>query len=161
MSIFRSKVPSKSRSLRELRKVYPGAEILPCRENGADGVQLSYEHSYKAPDGREVRTRAPILRVMDTKGKKLSKDQLAYACVVTAFRDLGYTTNYTPGFPSGKFTYSVGKGRKESKYPDGIDPTLPGPQLAAAMNAHVAKREAEIAAENSPPAVPAEKEKES
>lgn len=148
ISLFMSKLPSKSKTLKELRKIFPSAELEPIK----GGMALTYLASAELPDGRTVTDRAPICEVNSKQGgKALSKDALAYAALVCAFRELGYATKYEPGFPSGRFIYvpipgfiGVENGLPVPELPEGIDPNLSGPELAKAMNEHVKRREEEI-----------------
>lgn len=148
IGLFKSKLPSKSKTLKELRKIFPSAELEPIK----GGMALTYLASAELPDGRTVTDRAPVLEVSNKhNGKALSKEALAYAALIAAFRGLGYATTYEPGFPTGRFVYVpipgfIGpeNGLAVPELPEGVDPNLEGPELAKAMNEHVRQREETI-----------------
>ncbi len=89
--MFFSKFPTKSRCLRELRKLYDGAELhwspegdlaMSCLVKGERFVTIALEAKKPAPAAK----------------------QMYLALVKEAFKRYGFATEYRPGFPSGSFS---------------------------------------------------------
>lgn len=112
--MFFSKTPSKSKCLQYLRRVYPGAELVPLK---GGGMQLTYLRRGEA---------VPVLEVVPKETTK-GKDTLAFAVLRAAFRQLGYAAEYKPGFPSGKFVFEQVKDFQgpEKNLPIELDPEEP------------------------------------
>lgn len=123
------KTPNRSKCLRTLRKVFPGAEVKETQ-----GVLvLSYMH----PSGERVQ----VLEASPAKGSvKPTPGALLFSVVRLAFRQLGYETKFkSAGLPF-EFSPVEGFERPESNLPIELDPAIPPEEVAAILNAQIKER---------------------
>ncbi len=110
-------VPTKSKTLRTLRKVFPHARFQSVTTKGKQSIQLFY----RPPTSREE---APVSNVeIPHNGTEAGACQ---ALLCAAFRTLGMETRWDPKFP-GAYKLSPIKGFKgtEAQLPLEMDPAVP------------------------------------